>query len=172
VQSVIGAGDNRTTSLGLAMLSAGIYGSSQQGRIRQTSLFQTNDVNSKDLPQNIGRAVLYGMQKVATPSEKNWVGDGTANGAFINAFGIACKDDCPVFAKTGTVSQQDKIYAGTTLFTAISLNDALSKEMGRELKIKQKNIAIGVVCKAKQRVGEHLASKLGMLIIKEVNLND
>jgi hypothetical protein len=172
IQSVIGAGDSRTTSLGLAMLSAGIYESSRQGRIRDTNLFRINNNNSHDLPTNTGKAVLNGMRKVTMSSEKNWIGVGTAHTAFMNTFGISCTDDCPIFAKTGTVSQQDKVYAGTTLFTAIVLSDQLNKKIGRETKDTKKNIAIGVITKAKQNGGEHFASKLGMQLIKDLNHNE
>jgi len=172
IQSMIGAGDTRTTSLGLAMLSTGIYQSSQQGKIRETNLFRINNININELPQNIGQAVLNGMQKVTMPSEKNWVGDGTAHSAFINTFGIPCINDCPVFAKTGTVSQKDNVYAGTTLFTAVVINDELSKKIGQESKRKQKNIAIGIIVKNKNKGSEHLASKLGMQLIKELNQNE
>ena len=39
VQSVIGAGNNRITSLGLAMLTSGIYQSSQTGKVTQAKMF-------------------------------------------------------------------------------------------------------------------------------------
>jgi hypothetical protein len=172
VQSVIGAGDNRTTSLGLAMLSAAIYESNTKGKISNIKLFHSKNIETKDLPMSIGKSVFKGMQKVSMPAEKNWVGDGTANSAFINAFGMPCKEDCPIFAKTGTVSKQDKVYGGTTLFTAISLNEALGKKIGQDLRFANRNFAIGVVSKPKQNESEHLASKLGMHILKEVNLSD
>ena len=111
------------------------------------------------------------MQKAAMPSERNWVGAGTAHSAFLNTFGIACSSECPVFAKTGTVSQQDKVFAGTTLFTAIVIYDDLSKLVGSELR-KQPNIAIGVISKAKHKGGEHYASKLGMQLIRELNQSE
>lgn len=168
IQSVIGAGDNRTTSLGLAMLSAGIYQSATTGYVSQTKLFFTKNDDTYELPKTISLAVLNGMQKVVMPTEKGWVGDGTASHAFKYAFGKYCKEECPIFAKTGTVSMQDRVFSGTTLFTGVALN----KKINSKPRASSKNIAIGVICKSKQKNSEHLASKLGMLIIREMENND
>ena len=172
VQSVIGAGDNRTSSLGLAMLSAGIFESSQKGYISGAKLFKNFNSSKAELNKTTANAVLNGMQKVTMPKERGWVGDGTANSAYINAFGEPCKDNCPIYSKTGTVSQQDKVYAGTSLFTALALSEDLKRSHGINSSHPGRNLAIGVISKPKQNISEHFASKLGMLVIKEIVFNE
>ncbi len=172
VQSVIGAGDNRTTSLGLAMLSAGLFESSQKGFISETKLFKNTNTSKGEINKSTASAVLNGMQKVTMPNEKGWIGDGTANSAYINAFGEPCKDNCPIYSKTGTVSQQDKVYAGTSLFTALVLSRDLKKVLGKNSSHPDRNLAIGVISKPKQKINEHFASKLGMLVIREIVFNE
>ncbi len=172
VQSVIGAGDNRTSSLGLAMLSAGLFESSQKGFISEAKLFKNTNTIKVELNKSIASAVLNGMQKVTMPREKSWVGDGTANSAYINAFGEPCKENCPIYSKTGTVSQQDKVYAGTSLFTALALSEDLKRAHGKSSSHTDRNLAIGVISKPKHKVSEHFASKLGMLVIKEIVFNE
>lgn len=172
IQSAIGAGDNRTSSLGIAMISSGIYQASQNGRINEVSLLRLNDSPKfESMPKNSANNVLKGMQKVVMPAEKGWIGDGTASFAFTNAFGDKCVNDCPIFAKTGTVSQQDRSNAGTTLFTSVVLSNELEKKYFSKKNLR-KNIAIGVIVKPQKRNKEHLASKLGMLIIKELIINE
>jgi hypothetical protein len=173
IQSVIGAGDNRTTSLGLAMMGSGIYQASTSGSIKPPTIFKKQISKSNtEISQSTATSVLKGMQKVVMPSEKGWIGDGTANGAFTRVFGKSCGDNCPIFAKTGTVSYQDKVYGGTTLFTGIVLTNELRKFKDPESKGNKRNLAIGVICKAKNKNTEHLASKLGMLAFKEIALHD
>jgi len=172
VQSVIGAGDNRTSSLGLAMLSAGLFESSQKGYISGTQLFKNSNSSKAELNKTTASAVLSGMQKVTMQKEMGWVGDGTANSAYINAFGEPCKDNCSIYSKTGTVSQQDKVYAGTSLFTALALSEDLKKAHGINSSHPGRNLAIGVISKPKQKISEHFASKLGMLVIKEIVFNE
>lgn len=173
IQSVIGAGDNRTTTLGLAMMGSGIYQAATTGTIKSPTLFkkQTSKSNS-EISQSSANSVLKGMQKVVMPAEKGWIGDGTANGAYLRAFGSPCGENCPVYAKTGTVSHQDKVFGGTTLFTGIVLSNQLRESNNTQPKGTKRNLAIGVICKAKNKNTEHLASKLGMLAIKEITLHD
>lgn len=168
VQSVIGAGENRTSSLGLAMLSAGLFESSQKGYTSGAKLFKNSKPSKTELNRTLANVVLSGMQKVTMPKERGWVGDGTANPAYINAFDAPCIDNCPIYSKTGTVSQQDKVYAGTSLFTALVLSNDLKKSHGKNSSQPGRNIAIGVISKPKPKLSEHFASKLGMLIIKEI----
>jgi hypothetical protein len=167
VQSVIGAGNNRITALGLAQLSAGIYQAATKEIIFEPTIFDidpvilTNSVN-KTAP----KIVLKGMQKVIQPAEKKWVGDGTARAAFVRSFGIDCSNDCPIYAKTGTVSTQDSAYGGTTLLTAMVRTDDLSVNFLGLGSSKKRNLAIGIIYRPQKPGGPHYASNLGMEIIK------
>jgi hypothetical protein len=171
VQSVIGAGDNRVTSLGLAMLASGIYQSAILGKISDARLFKIESssppysTTSSPAAQNI----LQGMQKVMTAPEPGWQGEGTSYSAFKFAFGTHCGANCPIYGKTGTVSSKDKSHAGSTLFTAI----VKEKELKSSFAVKSSNnnhrtLSIGVICKPNKKNVGHQASKLGLLITKEI----
>jgi hypothetical protein len=171
VQSVIGAGNNRVSSLGLAMLSSGLYQSAKFGKINEVSLFTGPDLPTKEIPSSspAGKVVLNGMQKVAMPAEKGWSGDGTANAAFKLAFDRTCSENCPIYAKTGTVTYQDRVYGGTTLFSSTVNISELAKQLNTsQNKSDQRNYSIGLIAHPKKRVAVHQASRLGMLIIKEI----
>jgi len=170
VQSVIGAGDNRVTSLGLAMLSSGIYQSAMSGKVSDARLFRSENstpfysVTSSQAAQSI----LLGMQKVMTASESGWKGDGTSYGAFKFAFGKPCGTDCPIYAKTGTVSSNDKSHAASTLFTAIVKEKELKSLFASKNSNNDRTLAIGIICKPNKKNAGHQASKLGLLITKEI----
>jgi hypothetical protein len=167
VQSVIGAGNNRVTALGLAQLSAGIYQAATKGVIYNPTIFDSDPVIlTNSVNKTSPKIVLKGMQKVIQPAEKKWVGDGTARAAFVRSFGFDCSNDCPLYAKTGTVSTQDSVYAGTTLLTAIVRTDDLSVNLLGLNSSKKKNLALGIIFRPKKPGGPHYASNLGMGIIK------
>lgn len=173
VQSVIGAGNNRTTALGLAQLSAGIYQADSNGIIFDPTIFENDTaIIYKSKNMEAPKIVLQGMQKVIQPAEKKWVGDGTARAAFVRAFAKECPSDCPLYAKTGTVSTQDSAYAGTTLLTAVVRTDLLStKVLGLDT-FRKRNLALGVIFRPQKPGGPHYASNLGMGIIKEYIQNN
>jgi len=170
VQSVIGAGDNRVTSLGLAMLSSGIYQSAMSGKVSDARLFKSENstpfysTTSSPAAQNI----LQGMQKVMTASESGWKGEGTSYGAFKFAFGKPCGTDCPIYAKTGTVSSKDQSHAASTLFTAIVKEKELKSLLALKNSNHDRTLAIGIICKPNKKNAGHQASKLGLLIAKEI----
>jgi hypothetical protein len=172
VQSVIGAGNNRVTSLGLAMLSSGLYQASTTGTMREVSLFRNASAIRQQATRQSALSVINGMQKVVRPAEKGWLGDGTANGAFLFAFGKTCDTDCPVYAKTGTVSHQDKVFGGMTLFTALIKTKELKAATGISGNTEQRNIALGVISHPAGIVKEHQASRLGMLLAREIIEHD
>jgi len=172
IQSVIGAGNNRITSLGLAMLSSGIYQSSYSGKVTQAKMFisENNLRSTIETSQSAAQSVLNGMQKVVTPAEKGWTGDGTANSAFQFVFNRSCDANCPIFAKTGTVSYQDKVFGGTTLFTGLVKVGEMSSIMNSRPKdTGDKIYSIGVIVHPNKRVKIHQASRMGMLLIKEIS---
>lgn len=170
IQSVIGAGNNRTTSLGLTMLASGIYQSANYGKITETALFKKNGekISAVVSSSSAAQAVLAGMQKVMTPAEPGWAGDGTASGAFKLAFGKTCDSNCPMYGKTGTVSFKDKNHSGTTLFTSIIKENELRKFIGKDQNGDDRILALGVICQPKKSNTGHHASKLGLLITKEI----
>ena len=110
------------------------------------------------------------MQKVVTPAEKGWTGDGTANSAFQFVFNRPCDTNCPIYAKTGTVSYQDKVFGGTTLFTGLfkvgetrSIVNSKTKDAGDKI------YSIGVIVHPNKKVKIHQASRMSMLLIKEIS---
>jgi hypothetical protein len=172
IQSVIGAGNNRVTSLGLAMLSSGIYQSSHSGKVTQAKMFiSENSLNSPiQTSQSAAQSVLNGMQKVVTPAEKGWTGDGTANSAFQFVFNHPCEANCPIYAKTGTVSHQDKVFGGTTLFTGlVKIGEMSNITNARPKGTEDKIYSIGVIVHPNKKVKIHQASRMGMLLIKEIS---
>ena len=171
VQSVIGAGNNRVSALGLAQLSAAIYQADSKGVIYEPTIFDTQPVVLSSTKKISPRVVMLGMQKAVQPAEKKWVGDGTARSAFIGAFGKDCPGDCPVYAKTGTVSMQDPVFAGTTLLTALVRSEAFDNTLTRANNPPRKNLAIGVIFRPKKPGGPHYASNLGMRLVKNY-MND
>ena len=170
IQSVIGAGNNRTTSLGLTLLASGIYQSANSGRITEASLFKKKGEKAHETTasSSAAQAVLAGMQKVMTPAEPGWTGDGTASGAFKFAFGKNCDSNCPMYGKTGTVSFKDKNHSGTTLFTSIIKENELRNFLGKPQGGDGRILALGVISQPKKSNTGHHASKLGLLITKEI----
>lgn len=169
VQSVIGAGDNRVTSLGLSMLGSALYQSMSYGYIKPVVLFKT-DVSQSANRVNVAAAKLVaeGMKKVAVGIEPGWPGAGTASNAFKSAMGKSCDvENCPLYGKTGTVGGKDPAYAGTTLFVGFFSVPELAAYMGVKPKA-DRTLAIGVLAKPVKADGTHYASQLSMAIIREL----
>ncbi len=126
VQSVLGAGDNRVSALGLASLagqiermSRGMAPLSPVLVVASTAQPQQGVALRQLRQQQAARQVRDAMAKVMTGPEPGWDGAGTGHSAFLASFQQACKAPCAVQAKTGTVSRQDPRFAGTTTFSAI-----------------------------------------------------
>jgi hypothetical protein len=170
IQSVIGAGDNRVTSLGLAMLSSGIYQSALSGKVSGARLLKVENETPNQMPASspAAQTILQGMQKVLTAPESGWIGEGTSYGAFKYAFGKPCGSNCPIYAKTGTVSSKDKSHAASTLFTAIVKEKELRLQYTNKTSGSDRTLAIGVICKPNRKGAGHQASKIGLLIAKEI----
>lgn len=171
VQSIIGAGNNRVSSFGLALLSSAIYQSAKFGKITEVRLFIDPNLPSKEIPSSspAAKIVLNGMQKVVMPAENGWVGDGTANAAFKFAFERSCDKNCPIYAKTGTVTHQDNVFGGTTLFASTVDMEELSKQINLSSNLHRNKVySIGVIVHPNKKTKTHQASRLGMLIIKEI----
>lgn len=168
VQSVIGAGDNRVTSLGLGMLASGMYQSARFGYVKPVVLFKS-DASSSGERVNEGSAkiVVDGMNKVPVGAEPGWQGVGTASNAFKNVMGRSCEAGCPLYGKTGTVGGKDPAYAGTTLFTGFFSVPELAAYVGAQTK-SQRTLSIGVFVKPVKSNGTHYASNLSIALIREL----
>ncbi len=177
VQSSIGAGDSRTSALGLAHLSGQIYRTSQgQKLIRPSLIKQLNGSKEGSAPtaalRQAAQTVLIGMHKVVEPAETGWSGPGTVSGAFQREFKRPCSEDCGVWAKTGTVSQKDRGFSGATLFTGIIDVAQLNKWiMKSELASDGRKLSIGIVAYPKAPMNSvHVASELAMYLASELSV--
>jgi hypothetical protein len=114
---------------------------------------------------------MGGMRKVLEPAEAGWNGSGTVAGAFQREFKRACSEDCGIWAKTGTVSQQDRGFAGATLFTGIIDLPVLQQwRYKNENKTDGRRIAIGVIVHPKAPGHSvHLASEMAMQLAAELS---
>jgi hypothetical protein len=178
VQSSIGAGDSRTSALGLAHLSGQIYRTSQgQNLVRPTLIKQLNSSKEGSAPtaamRKAAQTVLIGMHKVVEPAETGWSGPGTVSGAFQREFKRPCTENCGVWAKTGTVSQKDRGFGRATLFTGIIDVAQLNKWMTKsELDSEGRKLSIGIVAYPKASINSvHAASELAMYLAAELSVN-
>jgi hypothetical protein len=177
VQSAIGAGDSRTSALGLAHLSGQILRMAQGQPAQQPALIRPMagapaGSEPSAAQRSAAQTVMGGMRKVLEPAETGWNGAGTVSGAFQREFKRACSDDCGIWAKTGTVSQQDRGFAGATLFTGIIDIPQLQQwRYQHDNKTAGRRIAIGVVVHPKAPGHSvHLASEMAMQLASELSL--
>jgi hypothetical protein len=124
VQAAIGAGDTRTSALGIAYAASQVSRLSQGLPINRPSLIRPLAEAPVEKPQASNQraaatTVMAGMRKVLEPAESGWVGAGTVAAAFERNFKRPCSDECGVWAKTGTVGSADKGFAGVTLVAGI-----------------------------------------------------
>lgn len=177
IQSVIGAGDSRTSALGLAHLSAQIYRLSQGQSIQAPTLIRALNQTTefKNIPKNqqlAAQVVLGGMRKVVQPAEVGWKDPGTVANTLEKVMGKTCTEDCGIWAKTGTVSQQDPNYAGTSLFTGVFDLQKVHRWKNIETDSTRTNpIAIGVISIPVKGVrSTHLASELAVHLMNELTI--
>jgi hypothetical protein len=177
VQAVLGAGDSRTSALGLALLSTQIWRLSQGlPLLAPRSLdFGAGIQPMPRQPEGQWRAaaqtVLGGMRKVVEPAEPGWQGAGTVAAALEQALGKPCKGECGVWAKTGTVSRQDKVYGGTTLLTALIDTQALAHWTNTPALLSGAGpvLTLGVIAMPESSSGQgHAASQIGMALIGQM----
>ena len=151
VQSVIGAGDTRSSALGIASMASQVARLSKgQGFMAPTLIRPLNGVSAGE-PQSMAErdaadTVLGGMRKVVEPAEPGWIGAGTVSAAFERNFKGACVGDCGIWAKTGTVGIADKGFAGATLVATVIDTPQLYRWRYKEDPSRQgRKLAIGVV---------------------------
>jgi hypothetical protein len=128
-----------------------------------------NKPPSKTL-QEAAQVVLGGMRKVVQPAESGWKDPGTIANTFKRILGKPCTDECGVWAKTGTVSQQDPNFAGASLFTGvIDISKVRAWRSNEASSLTSRQIAIGFISiPAKGIKPTHAASELAVQLIKEL----
>ncbi len=179
VQSAIGAGDSRTSALGLAHLSSHIARMAQGQPPQRPALIRplTNGTiairgsEPSAAQRNTAMTVMGGMRKVLEPAEAGWSGSGTVAGAFQREFKRTCAEDCGIWAKTGTVSQQDRGFAGATLFSGIIDLPRLQQwRYKNDTPTTGRRIAIGVIVHPKAPGHSvHLAGEMAMQLASELS---
>lgn len=179
VQAAIGAGDSRISALGLAVIPMQIWRTSKGMAPITPSILQTSTSKAPVLPalgsewRNAAQLVLSGMRKVIQPAEVGWPGPGTAMAAWMREMKKTCDDACGVWAKTGTVSQQDKHFGGTTTLAALvdTKEWALWRGQYTPESLKNRTLAIGVVAMPDRLAPKmHDASFIGMSAIRQLLL--
>jgi hypothetical protein len=181
VQSVIGAGDSRVSSLGLASVSMQIWRVSKglpllvpTLEISRQSYENSASQGAAQTSSSLQRAaltVLGGMKRVIEPEESGWQGAGTGYSAWINSMGRKCDSRCGVSMKTGTVSRQDSVFGGTTTATLLVDASAWAAWASRPVTpaLKDKILAIGVIAVPHPtNVKRHNASHIGVELIREM----
>lgn len=175
VQAVIGGGDSRTSALGAAALPMQVWRLSQGLAPVLPSLLQSPQPPTLEMPSPArdwgpaARVVLAGMRKVVEPAEPGWQGAGTAAAAVERAMGQPCRGDCGLWAKTGTVSRQDRVFGGTTLLSALVDANAWARWMGQPLhpELANRTLALGVVAMPGAGApGGHAAGQVGMQALR------
>ena len=176
VQAVLGAGDSRTSALGLAVLPMQVWRLAHDLAPARPMLVLPQTDN--EWPQSPGlglpkaaRVVLGGMRKAVEPAERGWQGSGTVAAAVAREFGRPCTGPCGIWAKTGTVSQQDPGYRGTTVLSAVVSTTELVRWAGQPTTAPapERVLSIGIIARPHgQKLSGHAASHLGMGLVKHI----
>jgi hypothetical protein len=181
VQSVIGAGDERISALGLAVLGTSIWRLSEGRPVVAPRLLKSG-AESVTVSGSVGlerpkqgtrqaaQVVHRGMARVVEPEERGWAGAGTAASAVQSAFGKACSQSCGLWAKTGTVSYRDPALPGATLLVLNADLAATAAWLGKPKGLLQeRRVTVGVLVQPPHAgQGGHLASQFGMALVREL----
>jgi hypothetical protein len=175
IQAVIGAGDSRVSALGLAVMPMQIWRLSQKMTpVLPTLISPTLSTWSPNTPGKWSAAaltVMGGMRKAVEPPEFGWQGAGTISAAFRKEMQKPCTGDCGVWGKTGTVSQKDSGFAGTSLFSGLVDTQALSKWRGdsKDQTYPRQVFSIGVIAIPEKGAPPlHAASHVAMAVIHQI----
>lgn len=127
------------SALGLASLAGQIERMSRgMAPLNPVLVVPSTDRSQQGLPlrqlrqQQAARQVREAMARVMIGPEPGWDGAGTGHSAFLASFQRGCKAPCPIQGKTGTVSRQDRRFAGTTTFAAIVEVNRLTRQLGED----------------------------------------
>lgn len=178
VQAVLGAGDSRTSALGLAVLPMQIWRLAHGLEPARPHLVQPQPDTDLTLPagldlQSAAQVVLTGMRKAVEPAEAGWQGAGTVAPAFARELGRPCLGACGIWAKTGTVSQQDRGFRGTTVLSALVDTAELARWSGQALPpgSQERILSIGIIAQPQgSAIKTHAASHLGMGLLRHLTL--
>jgi hypothetical protein len=177
VQSVIGAGDTRTSALGIANMASQISRiASGKALIAPTLIKPLNGAIKGEAPtraeQDAAVTVLGGMRKVVEPAEPGWAGAGTLSGAFERNFKSSCTGDCGIWAKTGTVGIADKGFAGATLVAAvIDMSQLYRWKYKEDPSFQARKLAIGVVVHPQSPENSfNIASEIAMQLAADLSV--
>jgi hypothetical protein len=117
--------------------------------------------------------VMGGMRKAVEPAEAGWQGAGTISAAFTREMKKPCTGECGVWGKTGTVSQQDPGFAGTSLFSGLVNTRELSSWRGdlAAEKTPLRVLSIGVIAIPEKGAPPlHAASHVAMAAVNQILL--
>ena len=175
IQAVIGAGDSRTSALGLATVPMQIWRLSQ-GMSATIPSVLASPVTTALPPldkqwRQAAQVVLGGMRKVVQPAEPGWQGTGTAVPAWMREMKKPCDAPCGVWAKTGTVGKADKVFGGSTTFAALVDTQEWSQWSGQQATSidNHRQLAIGVLAVPEHTAPRmHDASFVGMSAIRQL----
>jgi hypothetical protein len=177
IQAVIGAGDSRVSAMGLAVVPMQLWRLSQKMAPVLPSVMAASE--STLLPRTPEKwstaalTVMGGMRKAVEPAEAGWQGAGTISAAFTHEMQKPCTGECGVWGKTGTVSQKDPGFAGTSLFSGLVDTRDLSKWRGDAdaEKSPRQVLSIGVIAIPEKGAPPlHAASHLAMAAVNQIML--
>ena len=177
IQAVIGAGDSRVSAMGLAVMPMQLWRSSKNLAPVLPSVMTPHA--STLLPAAPGKwstaavTVMGGMRKAVEPAEAGWQGAGTISAAFRHEMRKPCTGECGVWGKTGTVSQKDPGFAGTSLFSGLVDTRELSRWRGdsEAEKSPRQVLSIGVIAIPEKGAPPlHAASHLAMAAVNQIML--
>jgi hypothetical protein len=176
VQAVLGAGNSRISAMGLAVMPMQLWRISQNKTPMLPSLtterrpLKLATSNSPRLTQ-AAITVLGGMRKAVQPEEEGWVGAGTIASAFKSEMKRDCVGSCGIWGKTGTVSQQDPGFAGTSLFTGLIDTQEFAQWRGdaHRPQSSRRKVSLGVIAIPEKGVlPTHAASMIAMAAVNQI----
>lgn len=177
IQAVIGAGDSRVSAMGLAVVPMQLWRLSQKmAPVLPSVMAPSASTLLPAAPEKWSAAaltVMGGMRKAVEPAEAGWQGAGTISAAFTHEMQKPCTGECGVWGKTGTVSQKDPGFAGTSLFSGLVDTRDLSTWRGDAdaEKSPRQVLSIGVIAIPEKGAPPlHAASHLAMAAVKQIML--
>jgi hypothetical protein len=176
IQAVIGAGDSRVSALGLAAMPMQIWRLAHDQKPVLPYVMAPTNV-SGSLPATspswykAAKTVLGGMRQAVEPAQSGWQGEGTISAAFIGEMKKPCLGDCGVWGKTGTVSQKDPGFAGSSLFAGLVDTREFARWRGDTTTgaVALGIVSIGVIAIPKKGAPPfHAASHTAMAVVNQI----
>jgi hypothetical protein len=176
IQAVIGAGDSRVSALGLAAMPMQIWRLAHDQKPVLPYVMAPTNV-SGSLPATspswykAAKTVLGGMRQAVEPAQSGWQGEGTISAAFIGEMKKPCLGDCGVWGKTGTVSQKDPGFAGSSLFAGLVDTREFARWRGDTTTgaVAHGIVSIGVIAIPKKGAPPfHAASHTAMAVVNQI----